>query len=65
MAITNDDQLARTKRWIERFAKAVAEFPLVPPHGTHPMIHAAQLEGMKSQVEDLQLEVTEYQRSKA
>lgn len=58
--ITNERQHRITKAEIRRFEQAIAEAE-APMADVHPRLHEAMIEGLRSQLEDLQSEISEYE----
>ena len=59
--IKNERQYRITKAQAERFQQALAEVSARPSPGVPRALHKAQLDGMKSQLEDLRGEMREYE----
>jgi ribosome-binding protein aMBF1 (putative translation factor) len=59
--IKNERQYRMTKAHAEKFAHALHELTTVPKRGVHPVLHKAQIDALKSQLEDLQRELAEYE----
>jgi len=59
--IENDNQLERTKGWIETWAKNLEEEELNPCKEVHPKIHQAHIDSMKSIIYSLEEQVKEYE----
>ena len=59
--IKNERQYRMTKAHAEKFAKTLHELTTTPQRGVHPVLHKAQLDALKSQLRDLQRELTEYE----
>jgi ribosome-binding protein aMBF1 (putative translation factor) len=58
--IKNDRQYRITKAQAARFTKAIHETK-TSPKGVHPLLQKAQIDGMRSQLADLQGEIEEYE----
>jgi HTH-type transcriptional regulator/antitoxin HigA len=64
--ITNERQHRITKAEIRRFEEAIAHAEAEEPaEDVHPRLHEAMIEGLKSQLEELQSEVSEYEALRA
>lgn len=59
--IKNERQYRITKSQAAKFEKAIDEVKAAREAGTHPVLRKAQLDAMKSQMEDLQHEIEEYE----
>ncbi len=59
--IKNERQYRITKAHAEKFAKAIQETTRSPQPMEHPSLRKAQIDAMKSQWEDLQREIKEYE----
>ncbi len=59
--IKNERQYRMTKAQAEKFAKALQELATTPKRRVHPVLHKAQIDALKSQLGDLQRELTEYE----
>lgn len=59
--IKNERQYRITKAQAEKFTKAIQEVAAVPKRGVHSVLHKAQRDALKSQLEDLQRELAEYE----
>ena len=59
--IKNERQYHITKSQAEKFEKAIHEMENVQESNMHPVLRKAQSDAMKSQVEDLQREIEEYE----
>ncbi|MBI3248796.1 MAG: helix-turn-helix domain-containing protein [Deltaproteobacteria bacterium] len=59
--IKNERQYRITKAQAERFTTTLHALTITPKHGDHPLLHKAQLDALKSQLGDLQRELTEYE----
>jgi ribosome-binding protein aMBF1 (putative translation factor) len=63
--ITNEYQYRVTKAAAAKFRTALAELKEAPPRpGVHPRLLKAEREAMESQLQDLENELTEYDRLK-
>jgi DNA-binding XRE family transcriptional regulator len=62
--ITNELQYRVTKSEAQKFETAIDGLEQKPLGKTNPLVRKAQLEGMKSQLEDLQRELTDYEALK-
>jgi hypothetical protein len=60
--IRNEEEYERTLRWIENFETAYRETELAT--NIEPKIKQATLDAYRSQIEDLQREVDEYERNR-
>ena len=58
--IKNDRQLAATKKWRASFQEALAK-ARQNSRNLHPRLHQAQVDGIRSQIKDLDTEIAEYQ----
>ena len=59
--IKNERQYRMTKAHAEKFAHALHELTTTRKHGVHPVLHKAQIDALRSQLGDLQRELTEYE----
>lgn len=59
--IKNERQHRITKAHAEKFAKAIQAMTRSPQRVEHPVLHKAQIDALKSQLEDLQRELKEYE----
>jgi ribosome-binding protein aMBF1 (putative translation factor) len=59
--IKNERQYRITKAHAEKFVKAIREMTRSPQRGEHPVLRKAQIDALKSQLEDLQRELKEYE----
>jgi transcriptional regulator with XRE-family HTH domain len=60
--ITNERQHRITKAEIRRFEQAIAQAEAEEPtEGVHPRLHQAMIAGLRSQLEDLESDVSEYE----
>src|SRR6266511_3466298 len=59
--IKNEQQYRMTKAHAEKFAHALQQMTTAPKRELHPMLHKAQIDALKSQLEDLQHELAEYE----
>lgn len=59
--IKNERQYRITKSQAAKFEKAIDEVEAARETGIHPVLRKAQLDAMKSQMEDLQHEIEEYE----
>jgi HTH-type transcriptional regulator / antitoxin HipB len=62
--ITNELQYRVTKSEVQKFEMAMEGLKQKPLGKTDPLVRKAQLEGMKSQLEDLQRELADYEALK-
>lgn len=58
--IKNERQYRITKAYAEKCAKTIQELTKSPQQREHPVLRKAQVDAMKSQLEDLQREIKEY-----
>ncbi len=58
--IKNDRQLAATKKWRADFQEALAK-ARQNSRSLHPRLHQAQVDGIRSQIKDLDTEIAEYE----
>jgi len=63
--IKNERQYRITKAQAEKFRHAIQEFPRSLPRAIPPVLRKAQLDALKSQLADLQQELTAYERLKS
>jgi ribosome-binding protein aMBF1 (putative translation factor) len=59
--IKNERQYRITKAQAERFEQTVAEVTASPNRAIHPKLRNAELDGLRSQLEDLRRELQEYE----
>jgi ribosome-binding protein aMBF1 (putative translation factor) len=59
--IKNERQYRIIKAHAEKFAKAIQETTRSPQHIEHPVLRKATIDAMKSQLEDLQRDLKEYE----
>ena len=59
--IKNERQYRITKRQAERFAQTIAAVELSHDPAIHPKLRRAELEGLRSQLDDLKRELREYE----
>lgn len=59
--IKNERQYRITKAHAEKFEKALQEMTRSPRRAEHPVLRQAQISALKSQLEDLQRELKEYE----
>ncbi len=59
--IKNERQYRLTKAHLHKFEQAVAEVSANPKRRVHPLLRKAEIDGMKSLMEDLQTELKEYE----
>jgi ribosome-binding protein aMBF1 (putative translation factor) len=59
--IKNERQYRITKAQAERFERTLSEVPAQPSRGGPRALHKAQLDGLKSQLDDLRGEMREYE----
>ena len=59
--IKNERQYRITKAQAEKFVKAIREMAESPVREEHPVLRKAQIDALKSQLEDLQREIKEYE----
>jgi ribosome-binding protein aMBF1 (putative translation factor) len=59
--IKNERQYRITKAQADKFEKAIEEMTMSPKREVHPVLRKAQLDALKSQLEDLQREIEEYE----
>lgn len=59
--IKNERQYHTTKARAEKFVKAIRELTRSPQRVEYPVLHKAQIDAMRSQLEDLQRELKEYE----
>ena len=59
--IKNERQYRITKAHAEKFAHTLHELTTTRKPGVHPVLHKAQIDALKSQLGDLQRELTEYE----
>jgi ribosome-binding protein aMBF1 (putative translation factor) len=59
--IKNERQYRITKAQAERFERTLSEVSVQPSRGVPRALHKAQLDGLKSQLEDLRGEMLEYE----
>jgi len=62
--IENDKQLEVTEYWIEMFKKAIEDKEKMREFWSeqvHAVLHQAELDGMKSKLEELEQEVADYE----
>lgn len=58
--IKNARQLAASKAWLADFQESLKE-ARQNPHNIHPRLHKAELDGIRSQIEELESEIREYE----
>jgi ribosome-binding protein aMBF1 (putative translation factor) len=63
--IKNERQYRITKAQAEKFRRAIQEFPQSQPRAIPPALRKAQMDALKSQLADLQQELTAYERLKS
>ena len=63
--ITNGRQYRITKAQAEKFHRALQEFTSTENRAAHPVLRKAQVEALKSQLADLQRELSAYERLKS
>jgi len=63
--IKNERQYRITKAQAEKFRQALKEFTSTSRSGAHPVLQKAQVDALKSQLADLQRELTTYERLKS
>ena len=63
--IKNERQYRITKAQAEKLHRAILEYTKTSPRPIHPVLRKAQLDALKSQVNDLKRELTEYERLKS
>jgi len=59
--IKNERQYRITKAQAERFERTISDVTSNPNSSRHPVLRKAELAGLKSQLEDLQSEIQEYE----
>jgi ribosome-binding protein aMBF1 (putative translation factor) len=59
--IKNERQYRITKAQAEKFRRTVAEVTANPNRNLHPVLRKAELDGLKSQLDDLKRELQEYE----
>jgi ribosome-binding protein aMBF1 (putative translation factor) len=59
--IKNERQYRITKAQAQRFEQAIAEAGVTPNQAMHPRLRKAEMEGLRSQLEDLKRELREYE----
>ena len=59
--IKNERQYRITRSQAERFEKAIHEMEAARGNDAHPVLRKAEIDAMKSQMEDLQHEIEEYE----
>jgi ribosome-binding protein aMBF1 (putative translation factor) len=59
--IKNERQYRITKAQAERFAQSIAQVEARPNPAIHPRLRRAQLDGLRSQLDDLKRELREYE----
>jgi ribosome-binding protein aMBF1 (putative translation factor) len=59
--IKNERQYRITKAQAERFARTIAEEEARPNPAIHPKLRRAELDGLRSQLDDLKRELREYE----
>jgi transcriptional regulator with XRE-family HTH domain len=62
--IKNDLQLAATKKWLDEFEQAL-ELANRNTNNLSPRLYKAHVDGIRSQIDDLQVEIKEYEALKA
>jgi ribosome-binding protein aMBF1 (putative translation factor) len=63
--IKNERQYRITKAQAKKFRKAVQDFTKSPQRVVHPVLRKAQVDALRSQLTDLQRELTAYERLKS
>jgi ribosome-binding protein aMBF1 (putative translation factor) len=63
--IKNERQYRITKTQAAKFRQALKEFTSTSRSGVHPVLQKAQVDALKSQLADLQRELTAYERLKS
>ncbi len=64
MTIENEQQYSLTLQWIERFKLDILTAETTGcPENLHPTLHQAAIDGMKSQLSDLQKQADDYERA--
>ncbi len=58
--IKNNFQLAASRKWLAQFEKALLDTKQ-DSRNLHPRLHQAQVEGIRSQINDLKREIGEYE----
>ena len=59
--IKNERQYRITKAQAEKFERAITEVKAIPNRDLHPALRKAEIEGLRSQLEDLKGELREYE----
>jgi ribosome-binding protein aMBF1 (putative translation factor) len=59
--IRNERQYRITKAQAGKFARTIADVTASPNRSLHPVLRRAELDGLKSQMEDLKRELLEYE----
>ena len=59
--IKNERQYRITKAQVEKFARTIAEVEARPKPALHPKLRRAQLDGLRSQFDDLKRELHDYE----
>src|SRR5690348_15515660 len=62
--IKNELEYKITKHWIKKFESAIQEFLRETHEDQHPLLVKAQIDSMKSQLQDLEIQVYEYEKER-
>lgn len=63
--ISNERQYRITRTLVERFHRQIDAATTAGPENIHPEIHAAMVEGLRSQLRSMEIELAEYERLRA
>lgn len=62
--IKNELEYRITKLWMKKFEVAIQEFLKETHEDQHPLLVKAQIDSMKSQLQDLEIQVYEYEKER-
>lgn len=62
MGKMTESQYRQTKEWVKKFNRAIVTLSGKPPEGIDPIIYQAQIDGLRSQRDELRAKVNEYER---